>query len=149
MKQLTIALLMMFCCATANAQNAETTMQDIYDKGGELVKMLEERYEQEIVRIEYDLLFGTKESIRTLSTSYRYTVLAFSDDRVEDLDITVYKRSGNSWEQIMKDTETDNSPLVQFTPTAATEYKVEIKAYKFREGESAAHYGLIISHDMP
>ena len=106
MKQLTIALLMMFCCATANAQNAETTMQDIYEKGGELVKMLEERYEQEIVRIEYDLLFGTKESIRTLSTSYRYTVLAFSDDRVEDLDITVYKRSGNSWEQIMKDTET-------------------------------------------
>ena len=113
------------------------------------LRLQEERYEQEIVRIEYDLLFGTKESIRTLSTSYRYTVLAFSDDRVEDLDITVYKRSGNSWEQIMKDTETDNSPLVQFTPTAATEYKVEIKAYKFREGESAAHYGLIISHDMP
>ena len=75
MKQLTIALLMMFCCATANAQNAETTMQDIYEKGGELVKMLEERYEQEIVRIEYDLLFGTKESIRTLSTLFQCHLL--------------------------------------------------------------------------
>jgi len=144
-----VVALMLFGALNASAQNSETTMQDIYEKGGQLVKMLEETYDQEIVRIEYDLLFDTKETSRGFNSSYEYTVLAFADHRVEDLDITVYKKSGSSWVQVVKDTETDNTPLVQFRPTSGAQYKIEIKAYKFAQGYSAAHYGVIISHDIP
>lgn len=148
MKKL-ITLLMLFVALNASAQNSETTMQDIYEKGKQLVELLEESYNQEIVRIEFDLLFDTKEVSRGFNSSYEYTVLAFADHRVEDLDITVYKKAGSSWVQVVKDTETDNTPLVQFRPQSGAQYKIEIKAYKFASGYSAAHYGVIISHEIP
>lgn len=149
LRMLFIAALFMFAAGTANAQNKETTMQDIYEKGLEIVKMLEEQYNQEIVRIEYDLLFDSKETTRGFSSDYEYSVIAFSDFRVEDLDITIFRKSGSSWEQVVKDTETDNTPIVSFKPDGSSTYKIEVKAYKFTEGYSAAHYGLIIYHDIP
>lgn len=149
LRMLFIAALFMFAAGTTNAQNKETTMQDIYEKGLEIVKMLEEQYNQEIVRIEYDLLFDSKETTRGFSSDYEYSVIAFSDFRVEDLDITIFRKSGSSWEQVVKDTETDNTPIVSFKPDGSSTYKIEVKAYKFAEGYSAAHYGLIIYHDIP
>ena len=141
--------LMMACIATtANAQN-ETTMQDIHQKGTNLIEYLEEKHNQEIVRIEYDIVFTTKETIRVLSEDYEYQILGFADHRVEDLDITVYKKVGTEWIQVAKDTDSDNTPMLTVKPTSTREYKIEVSAYKFKEGFSAAHYGLIICHDIP
>jgi hypothetical protein len=148
-RSMILAAMLLTVATTVNAQDAETTMQDIYEQGLGMVKYLEEEANQEIVRIEYDLVFDSKETIRNLSSSYTYTVVAFADDRVEDLDITIYKKSGSSWTQVTKDTETDNTPVVQITPKEAGEYKVKITAYKFAEGYSGAHYGMIISHENP
>lgn len=148
-RNMAVALLLMLGTANASAQNSETTMQDIYEKGKGLVELLEETYNMEIVRIEFDLLFDTKETTRGFNSKYEYTVVGFADHRVEDLDITIYRKSGGNWVQVVKDTEADNSPIVQFRPTSGSQYKIEVKAYKFAQGYSAAHYGIIIAHEIP
>lgn len=132
-----------------NAQNSDITMKDIYQEGLEYLQILEDKHNQEIVHIEYDLIFNTKETKRGFSSDYQYMVFAFADHRVEDLDITIFKETFKGWVQVEKDTKSDNTPLVFFKPEDSGTYKIEIKAYKFKSGYSAAHYGLIISHDIP
>jgi hypothetical protein len=142
--------IMMICMAqTVNAQNEETTMQDIHQTGMNLIEYLEEKQNQEIVRIEYDLVFTKKETTRYLYEDFEYQILGFADRRVEDLDITVYKKLGTEWIQVAKDTDADSSPMLTVKPTSSREYKIEVSVYKFKEGYSAAHYGLIICHDIP
>ncbi len=147
-KAMLLGLMMVCMTTTANAQN-ETTMQDIHQKGTNLIEYLEEKHNQEIVRIEYDIVFTTKETTRVLSEDYEYQILGFADHRVEDLNITVYKMVGSEWIQVAQDTESDNTPMLTVKPTSTREYKIEVSVNKYKEGFSAAHYGLIICHDIP
>lgn len=144
-----VAALIVFGAVPVNAQNSETTMQDIYEKGGAILKGLEEEYGQEIVRIEYDLVFSEKETTRNFSSDYDYSIIAFADDRVEDLDVTVLRETDNGWVVVVKDTEEDATPIVSFTPDGYSNYKIQVSVSKFAPGCSGAHYGLIISHDIP
>ena len=148
-KAMLLGLMMACMITTANAQNKETTMQDIHQKGTNLIEYLEEKRDQEIVRIEYDIVFTTKETTRVLSEDYEYQILGFADHRVEDLNITVYKKVGTDWIEVAKDTESDNTPMLTIKPVSTREYKIEVSVNKFKEGYSAAHYGLIICHDNP
>ena len=148
-KAMLLGMMMACMTTTANAQNKETTMQDIHQKGTNLIEYLEEKHDQEIVRIEYDIVFTTKETTRVLSEDYEYQILCFADHRVEDLNITVYKKVGTDWIEVAKDTESDNTPMLTIKPVSTREYKIEVSVNKFKEGYSAAHYGLIICHDNP
>jgi hypothetical protein len=147
-KAMLLGLMMACMTTTANAQN-KTTIQDIHQKGTNLIEYLEEKHNQEIVRIEYDIVFTTKETTRVLSEDYEYQILGFADHRVEDLNITVYKMVGSEWIQVAQDTESDNTPMLTVKPTSTREYKIEVSVNKYKEGFSAAHYGLIICHDIP
>ena len=148
-KMTLLGILMAWGGQNVNAQNEETTMQDIHQKGMQLIEYLEEKKNQEVVRIEYDIVFTEKETTRWLSEDYEYQIVGFADHRVEDLDITIYKRVGSEWIEVTKDTDSDNTPIVTVKPVSSRDYKIKISAYKFKEGYSAAHYGLIICHDMP
>ena len=148
-KAMLLGMMMACMTTTANAQNKETTMQDIHQKGTNLIEYLEEKHDQEIVRIEYDIVFTTKETTRVLSEDYEYQILGFADHRVEDLNLTVYKKVSTDWIEVAKDTESDNTPMLTIKPVSTREYKIEVSVNKFKEGYSAAHYGLIICHDNP
>jgi hypothetical protein len=103
----------------------------------------------EIVRIEYDLIFTSKETFRTLSPDWEYLVIGFADGGVKDLDVKVYEYDDllDKWTLVAQDDATDAFAMVAVTPTRAAMYKVEVIAYEFYEGYSAARYGLMFVHD--
>ena len=120
----------------------------LYKSGATLVNNLDDKG-KEIVRIEYDLIFSEKQSFRQLSPNWTYSILAFADNGVEDLDIKlyVYDTLLSKWVFVKKDTDTDSYAALEITPTETADYKVVITVYKFKGDYTAARYGLIYYHD--
>lgn len=126
-----------------------TTMADIFVIGAALVGKLEDSG-QEVVHVDFDIITtDTKSIYRTLQPGWTYTISGFADHRVADLDIIVYKHVGDSWLEITRDQMVDNYPTVSLAPISSSYYRIDVSAYRFQEGYTAAHYGLVIFHALP
>lgn len=145
-----VASLMLVLCmppiAVAQADDG-TSMKDIVVKSVIMTALLEGKSE-EVVHLECDIVATTipKSVYREFHPGWRYLVTAFSDMRVKDLDIYVYRMDGDSWVEIARDAATDNSPTIAFTALWSAMYRIDVKAYSYQYGFASAHYGLVVSH---
>lgn len=147
MKAFRLLLLAAFAAVLSTARADERSMQPILTKGEIIVNYVENELDKEIVRIEYDLLSTTKTTTRILAKGWNYTILAFGDDYFEDIDVIVYRKSNGAWVEVGRDADSEALALVNISPNTQGEYKIEIKAYKFKPGYDIGHYGLIIAHE--
>ncbi len=69
-----------------------TSMEPILAAAKPLVEEIEGG-DYEIVRMEYDLIFGEKSTYRTLFDGWTYGIAAFGDYRIKDIDLSVYAKS--------------------------------------------------------
>lgn len=125
-----------------------TRTYPIYKAGATKVLEIDEA-EKEVVHIEYDLIFDSKQMYRVLSTDWEYTITAFADDGVEDLDLAVfvYDDLVEDWMEVAVDSTSYGDPMIIFTPTEGVEHMVRLTLNSFKEGYTAARYGLMIYHD--
>jgi hypothetical protein len=125
-----------------------TKSYPIYKLGAQLVDKFDTQG-AEIVRIEYDLVFTSTETFRNLSADWEYTIVAFADDGVKDLDIKVYAYDDllEQWTLTAEDNSVESYAIATVKPTVAALYKVEVIVYEFQEGYTAARYGLMFVHD--
>ncbi|MBN1950573.1 MAG: hypothetical protein JW801_05185 [Bacteroidales bacterium] len=133
--------------APSYGQKTEVSMKDILEKADTFINIIEFDYEQEIVRMEIDIIRDSKETFRHLSDGYEYGIFVFGDYRIKDLDVNVYTFDGTQWVLEAKDEEENEFALLSVTPERTQQYKIEIKAYSFNEGYDVGHYGLIIFHE--
>ncbi len=151
MKRLLLALFLYFLFFPANSPAQcinEKLSLPIYKMGAELVEKFDDQG-NEIVRIEYDLVFNSKESFRSLSSDWEYTIIGFADNGVKDLDLKLYEydESTEKWSFVAEDKGSESYSIVKVKPEVTKLYKVEIIVYEFIEGYSAARYGLMYVHD--
>ncbi|KAF0199386.1 MAG: hypothetical protein FD166_509 [Bacteroidetes bacterium] len=151
MKKGLILILLAAVAVTFNGQAQcvnGTKSYPIYKTGAALVDQMDSDG-REIVRIEYDLVFDSKESFRNLSSDWEYTIVAFADDGVEDLDVKAYSYDEllDKWTLVAEDKSTESYAIVTVKPTESVLYKIEVIVYKFKEGYTAARYGLMYVHD--
>ena len=142
-------ILFLLCILPIGQVAKASGMYDLIKKGQLIISLLEGQ-DEEIVRAEYDLVHknSPKTIIRTLSSNYTYTITGFAQsDRVEDLDIVVYKKIDGSWVEETKDTKTDATPMVRINPSYTREYKIVLKVYSWKSDYDVSCYGLIVSHD--
>lgn len=147
-------ILFLIVCAVACAFNSKaddgTSMTPIMQRANELVQILEDDKDQEIVRMEFDILTTTKSTYRNLSASWTYSIVAFGDYRFQDIDVKVYRKtSSGQWKEVASDDDESSIALVSVSPKTDGEYRIDITAFSFTEGYSGGHYGLIVCHDAP
>ncbi len=132
--------------------NAPAKAQDIYPvyrQAETYITFLQEK-EYEIVRIEYDLLFSSKSSVRTLTSAYNYGIIAFGDkNAIESVDLIVYRKSGDDWIEEARDIVSPEFASVVLRPERNDEYRFEVKVRKFKTGFTGGYYGIIVFHDFP
>ena len=125
-----------------------TKSYPIYKTGAQLVSEFDNQG-KEIVRIEYDLIFTSKETFRDLTAEWEYSIIAFADDGVKDVDIKVYIWDDllETWNLVAQDNSTESFAIITYKPTETARHKIEVIAYEFNPGYTAARYGLFIVHD--
>lgn len=125
-----------------------TKSYPIYKMGASLIEKFDNEG-AEIVRIEYDLVFSSKETFRNLSPDWEYTIIGFADEGVKDLDVKVYEYDDllEKWTLIVEDKSVDTYAVVSLRPNTSALFKVEVIVYEFHGDYSAAKYGLMFVHD--
>lgn len=120
----------------------------IYKVGKKLVKKFD-KLGAEIVRIEYDLVFSSKDTFRDLSPEWDYNIIGFADEGVKDLDLKVlqYDIMKGEWIVLGSDVSKNSYASVIIRPNRVDTYKIQISVYEYFEGYTATRYGLIIVHD--
>ncbi len=147
MKKLFVTLSLLFAFTTLTSAQ-DFSMSAILSEAAPIIELVEGEYNQEIVRMEYDIISSTtKSSYRELVAGYTYGIFAFGDYRIKDLDIRVYKSVDGEWILVKKDEEAQDPAIVFIEPSVTGTYRIDISAYEFESGYSAAHYGLIICHE--
>jgi hypothetical protein len=138
-----------FSASFASAQCINGTKSyPIYKAGAAIVNEFDTQG-KEIVRIEYDLIFDSKESFRQLTSDWEYTIIAFADDGVKDIDVKIYTYDDllEQWNLVAQDNSTESFSIITYKPAETGLHKIEVIVYEFNEGYTAARYGLFIVHD--
>jgi hypothetical protein len=133
-------------CGMFAQATKEISMAGIIEDADSYIDLIENEYDNEIVRMEFDIISDTKETFRDLMEGYDYGIVAFGDWRIKDIDINVYKYTDDDWELIESDEDVAEYAFVTVTPDETASYMIEIKAYEFNEGYDIGHYGLLIFH---
>ena len=148
-KPLLLILVPILFSLSSNAQciNGSKSIP-IYKTGEKLIKKFD-KLGSEIVRIEYDLVFSSKNTYRDLSPNWDYKIIGFADKGVKDLDLKVlqYDVIKGEWIELGSDVSNKSYASVIIRPNRVDTFKIEISVYEYFEGYSAARYGLIIVHD--
>lgn len=148
-KDLTIAILSLLFSVNLNAQCINgVESYPIYKMGAQLVEKFDNEG-KEIVRIEYDLVFSSKETFRNLTSDWEYSIIGFADNGVKDLDVKLYEYDEllETWKLVAEDKSAEDHATVSYKPIVDALYKVEVIVYEFYEGYTAARYGLMFVHD--
>jgi hypothetical protein len=149
MRKLLIVSLVLFGVPLLMHADMYTTMKGIMDDMTEYVYFLEDSLNQEIVHVQVDIITNNGATFsRTLHEGWTYGVAAFGDWRIKDLDITVYEDVEGEWVEVVSDNESDNHPVVTVEPYETNKYMIELTVYKWDEDFSAAHYGMLIYHEI-
>lgn len=149
LKFLSAAVLLIFAIGTTSAQCINGTKSyPIYKAGAQIVNEFDQQG-KEIVRIEYDLIFDKKETFRDLASDWEYSIIAFADDGVKDVDVKIYSYDDllEQWTLVAQDNSTEGFAIITYQPTETALHKIEVIVYEFYEGYTAARYGLFIVHD--
>jgi len=126
-----------------------TSMKDVIIEMAGYVAFLEDSLDQEIVHMQADIITEDgKTFTRTLHEGWTYGVTAYGDWRVDDLDITIYKDVDGEWVKITGDEATNNHPMVTVKPSTTGIYLIELEVYSFNKDYTAAHYGMLIYHEI-
>lgn len=142
---LAVALLAAPSTAEAQRRNDGTSMIPLLLKVVGADTLLENQ-NFEIVRIEMDIVSGPKDSYRTLTDRWTYGIIAIGDDRVADIDVSVYRELDGEWSLVTSDTDDGTLAMVTTKPSATARYKFVVNA-QFASGYTAAHYALIVYHN--
>lgn len=146
MKKNVLIIVFLLIASFSFGQQDGKSMIPIMTDAEYYIDQIEEEYDQEIVRIEFDIVVTSSDTYRVLTSDYNYGILAFGDYRISDIDLKVYKDVDGEWTLITEDNEADSSAYVSVEPSYTGEYLIEITAYSFEEGYDRGHYGLIIYH---
>ncbi len=149
MRKLLFLSLVFFGVPSLMHADMYTTMKGIMDDMTEYVYFLEDSLSQEIVHVQADIITNNGATFsRTLHEGWTYGIAAFGDWRIKDLDITIYMDVEGEWIEVVSDDESDNHPVVTVEPYETNKYMVELTVYKWDEDFSAAHYGMLIYHEI-
>lgn len=151
MRRIMATPLFLLCLCIPYVLHADmyTTMKGIMSDMTQYVEFLEDSLSQEIVHMQADIITTKGATFsRTLHQGWTYGIAAFGDWRIKDLDIIIYEDVDGEWVEVASDDESDNHPVLTVEPSETNVYLIELTVYKWAEEYSAAHYGMLIYHEI-
>ena len=121
MKKITLLVALFALSAFNSIHSQEISMSNILELAAPIVELIEVENDQEIVRMEFDILSSSASSkitMRTLYSGWTYGICAFGDYRISDLDIKVYKDMDGEPVLLKKDDDASDVAVVTIEPSS-------------------------------
>jgi len=130
-----------------NGDNAQgNSMFPVINDALPVIRYIEDSLKAEIIKVEYDIVFSSKDTFRPLFKDWAYGIFIVGDYKIKGLGIKVYKQVNNEWKLIKENAENSNLALTMLTPDEDALYRFEIVAKNYVEPFTAGHFALILFH---
>jgi hypothetical protein len=142
-----VLALVMGMTAPAQAQrNDGTSMLGILGKVFGADTIIENR-NQEIVRVEVDIVSDSKDSFRVLTDRWTYGIVALGDARITNLHLAIYRELDGQWSLVTENANEGSLVTATITPPSTGRYKFVVSVTRFAEDYTAGHYALMVYHN--
>lgn len=141
MKKILILGLCLILTLFLNAQAG--SIIPMIQQSGEYIKLIEEKYEQQVVHLEFDVIKNSNEVYRQMYEGVQYGLILFGDDNFNNFILEASFVEGDDWKVIFKETGEEGIVMLFFTIEKTDFYRFDIIS-ELKEGSEYGYYNLII-----
>lgn len=139
-KIILIALSLLFYCSIF-AQ--KSSVLPIVQQSSEYINLIEGKYKQQVVHLEYDIIKESKEIYRQMFADVQYGFILFGDEKFNNFSLKVSVIENDDWKVIIDEVGSDGIVTIfRKLPQIGT-YKFEINA-DLKQGKDYGYYNLIV-----
>jgi hypothetical protein len=107
------------------------------------ISLIEQKYKQQVVHLEYDVILSDKEIYRQLFAGVQYGIIVFGDENVQNMNLDILKVVDDSWKIVASDKQDKGIVMVYFTPETTDFYKFNIKV-GLKDNSHFSYYGFLL-----
>ncbi len=141
MKKFITVVLFVFIGTFVIAQNKSVV--PVINQTADYINLIEQKYEQQIVHLEYDVIKSNKEVYRELFAGVQYGIMIFGDDDIKDVNLKISRVIDDAWTVVTEDKETEGIVMLFFTPQESDLYKFDLSAV-LKNKDAFGFYSFII-----
>ncbi len=107
------------------------------------ISLIEQKYKQQVVHLEYDVILSDKEIYRQLFAGVQYGIIVFGDENVQNMNLDILRVVDDSWKIVASDKQDKGIVMVYFTPETTDFYKFNIKV-GLKDNSHFSYYGFLL-----
>jgi len=115
----------------------------IIGQTNDYIQLIENKYEQKVVHLEYDVIKAAKESYRQLFADVQYGIILFGDDNIKSLNLNISNVQNNSWTVVKSKISEKGIIMLYFKPTKTDFYRFDFSSVLIKN-DTYAYYGFLI-----
>jgi hypothetical protein len=142
MKRIFFLVLLICSVFGVYAQNNKSIVPMIAQTN-DYISLIEQKYKQQVVHLEYDVILSDKEIYRQLFAGVQYGIIVFGDENVQNMNLDILKVVDDSWKIVASDKQDKGIVMVYFTPETTDFYKFNIKV-GLKDNSHFSYYGFLL-----
>ncbi|MBN2891648.1 MAG: hypothetical protein JXL97_07265 [Bacteroidales bacterium] len=122
-------ILLLFGLIITNLLSAQNnSIVPIIQQTGEYVQLIEEKYQQKVVHLEFEVLKTSKEIYRQMYADVQYGIIIFGDGNFKNLSLISSFVEDDDWKVVIDEEGQDGIVMLYFTFEKTDFYRFEILA---------------------
>ena len=136
--------LLFFCISTvASFAQKSKSIIPIISQTNDYISLIENKYQQQVVHLEYDVIKTSKESYRQLFGGVLYGIILFGDQNIKSFNLSISVIENDNWKTL----ETKNSDkgivMLYFKPDKTDFYRFDFSTVLFNP-KTYSYYGFLV-----
>jgi len=115
----------------------------IITQTSDYIQLIEQKYNQQIVHLEYDVVVDYKEVFLDLFADVQYGIIIFGDENMENVDLKISVFDGKNWVTVAEDTKTEGIVMLYYSPKTTDFYRFELNV-KLKNPNTFSFYSLLM-----
>jgi hypothetical protein len=121
----------------------QKSISPIVSQAYDYINLIEKKYNQQIVHLEFDVINSQKQVYRQLFKDVQYGIIIFGDEQISKLKLDISRIIDNNWKIVATDNEGKGIVMIYFQPKKTDLYQFNITA-TLKQSNSFGFYGFII-----
>ena len=141
MKKITLFIVILFIANIVSSQNS--SIIPIIQQTGDYIQLIETKYQQKVVHLEYDVIKFNKEIYRQMFADVQYGIVLFGDENFDNFELKITIVKDDEIEVVSDEIGSDGMVMQYITFEESNFYKFEIIA-DLKDDADFGYYSFLI-----
>lgn len=142
MKKFTFFIIILFI-SFLELKAQQKSVVPIMSQSADYIKLIENKYKQQVVHLEFDVIKDEKVFYRQLFAGVMYGIIIYGDEQIKSLNLKIEHPENNEWQTDTVYNKAEGIVMIYFTPKITEYYSFTINSV-LKNPDDYGYYGCII-----